>query len=172
MAAVQLTAHAVMSRIEGVGPPSGVADELFTCVVNDLRQIYEGVVAQGGVVVALQGRCQRIEDAAVPTTKAEELRGRCERDDQELKVRMNKFSQEVLTHQVMLQEVLQKAGNHADGSDKESTRSGAAESDSNDHAGDPKTARSPCPAGTTDAGSAGNGSQTRTGWTEELDGRK
>ena len=46
MAAVQLTAHAVMSRIEGAGPPSGVADELFTCVVNGLRQIYEGVMAQ------------------------------------------------------------------------------------------------------------------------------
>ena len=75
MAAVQLTAHAVMSRIEGAGPPSGMADELFACIVNDLRQIYEGVVAQGGVVVALQGRCQRVEDAAVPITKVEELRG-------------------------------------------------------------------------------------------------
>ena len=69
MAAVQLTAHAVMNRIEGAGPPSGVADELFTCIVNDLRQIYEGVVTRGGVIVALQGRCQRIEDAAVPITR-------------------------------------------------------------------------------------------------------
>ena len=95
MAAVQLTVHTVMSRIEGVGPPSGVADELFTCIANDLRQIYEGVVAQGGVVVALQGRCQRIEDAAVPIAKVEELRGLRERNDQELKARVNKFSQDV-----------------------------------------------------------------------------
>ena len=106
MAAVQLTAPAVMSRIAGVGPPSGVADELFTCIVNDLRQIYEGVVAQGGVVVALQGRCQRIEDAAVPITRVEELRGLCERNDQELKAHINKFSQDVLTHQTLLQEAL------------------------------------------------------------------
>ena len=75
MAAVQLTALAVMSRIAGVGPPSGVADELFTCIANDLRQIYEGVVTQGGVIVALQGRCQRIEDAAVPIARVEELMG-------------------------------------------------------------------------------------------------
>ena len=74
MAAVQLTAPAVMSRIAGVGSPSGVTDELFTCIVNDLRQIYEGVVTQGGVIVALQGRCQRIEDAAVPIAKVEELK--------------------------------------------------------------------------------------------------
>ena len=75
MAAVQLTAPAVMSRIAGAGSPSGVADELFTCIVNDLKQVCEGVVAQGGVVVAPQSRCQRIEDTAVPITKVEELRG-------------------------------------------------------------------------------------------------
>ena len=41
MAAVQLTAPAVMSRIAGVGPPSGVADELFTRIANALKQIDE-----------------------------------------------------------------------------------------------------------------------------------
>ena len=73
-------------------PPSGVADELFTCIVNDLRQMYEGVVAQGGVVVALQGRCRRIEDAAVPIVTVEELRGLCEKTDQELEAHISKFS--------------------------------------------------------------------------------
>ena len=75
-----------MNRIGQAGvPPSGVADEVITSLASDSVQLYDGLVAQGGVVAALQAQCQRIEEAAVPSAKVEELRSLCEKNDQGLK---------------------------------------------------------------------------------------
>ena len=80
MTTIQLTTPGVMNRIGQAGvPPSGVADEVITSLATDSVQLYDGLVAQGGVVAALQARCQRIEEAAVPSAKVEELRSLCEK---------------------------------------------------------------------------------------------
>ena len=69
-----------MNRIGQAGvPPSAVADEVTTTLAGDSVQLYEGMVAQGGVMAAIQARCQRIEEAAVPSAKVEELRSLCEK---------------------------------------------------------------------------------------------
>ena len=127
MASIQQTAPAVMNRITQAGqtPSSnaGNVDEMFVSLTKDAGALYEGVVAQGGVVTALQdavttvtARCQRIETAAVPASTVanlagtvEELRGLCDKNDQDLKAHIRQFEQEVKTDQALIQEALQKA---------------------------------------------------------------
>ena len=57
MASIQQTAPAVMNRITQAGqtPSSnaGNVDEMFVSLTKDAGVLYEGVVAQGGVVTAL-----------------------------------------------------------------------------------------------------------------------
>ena len=83
MASIQQTAPAVLNRItQAGGTPSsnaGYADEMFVSLTKDAGQLYEGMVAQGGVIAALQGRCQRIEASAVPIATVEDLRGLCDK---------------------------------------------------------------------------------------------
>ena len=58
---------------------------------------------------ALEQRCQRIEEAAVPTGTVEELRGLCDRNDQDLKAHIDRFHQEVTAQHTGLQGALKKA---------------------------------------------------------------
>ena len=99
-----------MNRIGQAGiPPSAAADEVITALAGDSMQLYEVMVAQGGMVAAIQDRCQRIEEAAVPSAKVEELRSLCEQNDQGLKTHIAQFQQEVAIDQAKIQEAMQKA---------------------------------------------------------------
>ena len=60
-------------------------------------------------MTTVTARCQRIEASAVSVATVEELRGRCDKNDQELKAHIRQFEQEVKTDQVLIQEALQKA---------------------------------------------------------------
>ena len=83
MATIQLTTPGILNRIGQAGvPPSRVADEVFASLATDSAQLYDGLVAQGGMVAALQARCQRIEAVAVPSAAVEELRSFCDTNDQ------------------------------------------------------------------------------------------
>ena len=93
MAVIQQTTPAILNRIaQAGGVPSGAADELLVSLATDAGQIYDGLVTQGGMVAALQNRCQRIEAAAVPSATVEELRGLCDKNDQDLKAHITQFA--------------------------------------------------------------------------------
>ena len=47
----------------------------------------------------------------MPNATVEELRRLCDKNDQELKAHITQFQQEVMTHQALMQEALQKADN-------------------------------------------------------------
>ena len=78
MATIQLATPGILNRIgQAGGSPAGVADELLVSLATDASRVYDGMVAQGGMMAALQDRCQRIEAAAVPGATVEELRNLC-----------------------------------------------------------------------------------------------
>ena len=115
MALTQQTTPAILSRIAQAGatPSSnaGFADELFNCLAADASRLYGGLVAQGGLLTALQDRCQRTEASAVPSATVEELRRLCDKHDQDLAAHITQFQQEVNTGQAVIQEAFHKSDN-------------------------------------------------------------
>ncbi len=71
---IQLTTPAILNRIAGVNAPIASCDEILTSMASVANQLYNGMVQQGAMVMALQDRCQRVEEAAVPTGAVEGLR--------------------------------------------------------------------------------------------------
>ena len=86
-----MTTPAIFNRIAGTGnPPIASGDEILTSLNNDVQQLYQLLVQQGGMINGAQlelqtlgERCDRIEGAAVPVGIVEELRGLFGKNDQD-----------------------------------------------------------------------------------------
>ena len=84
-------------------------DELYASLARVANQLYNGLLHQGSMIIALQNRSQMIEEAAVPTETVETLRGLCQGNDQELKAHIGRFQQEVAVRQAGLRGARKKA---------------------------------------------------------------